>query len=130
MATGIHSLSPELTDAIIEPLSNDDLFNLRLGSRSLKAISLPSFGRRFFRKRTYTLTKRSLAALVKISRHPELAPALRTLIVSRRSITRRFSANLLPDEYCAGLSSQVGSDRDRLDRGAEKRQGLRDSGAR
>lgn len=105
MAAGIVSLSPELVDGISDSLSKEDIFNLRLSSRSLQAISLPTFTRRFFRVRNHILTKRSLAVLLEISRHPTFGAAMRTLVVSRRCITQRFSPRPLPSGYKEEMDS-------------------------
>ena len=84
---GMSSLSYELVSMIASHLESNGLFNLRLSCRYLRECSLRQFIQRLFHTRIHLLTQHSLKTLLEISRHPFFCPSVRTLGISRRTIT-------------------------------------------
>jgi hypothetical protein len=72
MATTILSLPPELLANIFCHLEDASFFSGRLANRNLEQSSFALFGRRFFRKKGYMITKSSLGVLQSVASHEKL----------------------------------------------------------
>lgn len=68
----IWSLPPEILTQVFTFLSDADVFSARRSTRCLERASLAHFGKRYFRKKGYLITRRSLQVLQNIAAHDEL----------------------------------------------------------
>jgi hypothetical protein len=74
-------LPVELLSTLASHISNSDLFNLRLTTRTLCAGLANNFGRRFFHHRMHFYTIRDLKKLFQISQVTRLCNAIKRLTV-------------------------------------------------
>ena len=72
-------LPTEILTRIAVRLEPHDLFNTRLACKRLESAMFPFFTFLFFRQKQFMLTEESLQALIDISSHPTLGPAIRHL---------------------------------------------------
>lgn len=70
--TTILNLPSELIADIVSYLDTDDVFSTRRSNRGLERASFAHFGKRFFRKKGYMITKESIEVLKAIAAHTEL----------------------------------------------------------
>ncbi|WPH00816.1 Hypothetical protein R9X50_00364600 [Acrodontium crateriforme] len=65
-------LPAELLSNVISNLPDNTVFETRLTCRELEKAALPTFGKRFFRKRGFLLTSLSLGMLKQVAQHDDL----------------------------------------------------------
>ncbi|KAF2146662.1 uncharacterized protein K452DRAFT_282837 [Aplosporella prunicola CBS 121167] len=80
-ARNLPDLPVELINDIVRRIDPTSFFSLRLVCRELTAKSFDTFSERYFRTREHFISDYSLDALVDISRHGLLGPAVETLII-------------------------------------------------
>lgn len=82
-------LPPEIVALIAEQIYADDIFNLRLAARCLRACSDPVFIKRYFQQRIHLLSRNSLVTLLTVSSLPKFGPSIEEIHLS--------SDHLIPD---------------------------------
>lgn len=82
LGSGLVQIPLEVLIRITHHISTTDLGNVRLSCKALEQGLFNFFSHEFFRKKQFMVLSESLQALIDISKHPNLSPFLRHVIIA------------------------------------------------
>ena len=90
LGSGLIQIPLEVLIRITHHISTTDLGNVRLSCKALEQGLFNFFSHEFFRKKQFMVHSESLQALIDISKHPNLSPFLKHVIVATDRPTPRY----------------------------------------
>jgi hypothetical protein len=90
LGSGLVQIPLEVLIRITHHISTTDLGNVRLSCKALEQGLFNFFAHEFFRKKQFMVLSESLQALIDISKHPNLSPFLRHVIIATDRPTPRY----------------------------------------